>query len=84
MLLGQATATTLKIAILGSFKIDGLELKQLLMLDRNSSFVSLSLKNIIENEMKKSVCNLLKFSNCHLHSTHNSFKAGNYRWFLDK
>jgi hypothetical protein len=53
ILLGHATAAILKTAIIDSLKSDGLELKQLLMLGRDSSFVNLSLENMIENEMKK-------------------------------
>jgi hypothetical protein len=53
ILLGHATAAILKTAIIDSLKSDGLELKQLLMLGRDSPFVNLSLENMIENEMKK-------------------------------
>ncbi|CAF4919702.1 unnamed protein product, partial [Rotaria sp. Silwood1] len=66
----------LKTAILDSLKADGLELKQLLMLGRDSPFVNLSLENMIENEMKKVGCGLLKLGGCHLHVAHNGFKAG--------
>ncbi|CAF1535172.1 unnamed protein product, partial [Rotaria sp. Silwood1] len=72
----HATAAILKTAILDSLKADGLELKQLLMLGRDSLFVNLSLENMIENEMKKVRCGLLKLGGCHLHVAHNGFKAG--------
>ncbi|CAF2889007.1 unnamed protein product [Rotaria sp. Silwood2] len=76
ILLGHATAAVLKTAILDSLKSNGLELKQLLMLGRDSPFVNLSLENLIENEMKKIGCGLLKIGGCHLHVAHNGFKAG--------
>ncbi|CAF3355544.1 unnamed protein product, partial [Rotaria socialis] len=76
ILLGHATAAILKTAIIDSLKSDGLELKQLLMLGRDSPFVNLSLENMIENEMKKIGCGLLKLGGCHLHVAHNGFKAG--------
>ncbi|CAF3349075.1 unnamed protein product, partial [Rotaria socialis] len=44
ILLGHATAAILKTAIIDSLKSDGLELKQLLMLGRDSPFVNLSLE----------------------------------------
>ncbi|CAF4661856.1 unnamed protein product [Rotaria sp. Silwood2] len=72
----HATAAVLKTAILDSLKSNGLELKQLLMLGRDSPFVNLSLENLIENEMKKIGCGLLKIGGCHLHVAHNGFKAG--------
>ncbi|CAF4396790.1 unnamed protein product [Rotaria socialis] len=81
ILLGHATAAILKTAIIDSLKSDGLELKQLLMLGRDSPFVNLSLENMIENEMKKIGCGLLKLGGCHLHVAHNGFKAGNYKKF---
>jgi hypothetical protein len=82
ILLGHATAITLKNAIMDSFKADGLELKQLLMLGRDSPFVNLSLENMIDNEMKKIGCSLLKIGGCHLHVIHNGFKASNDKYFI--
>ncbi len=81
-MLGHATEPILKNAILDSFKTDGLELKQLLMLGRDSPNVNLSLENMIENEMKKNGCGLLKTGGCPLHIVHNGFKAGNYKYFI--
>jgi hypothetical protein len=59
-----------------SIKTDGLELKQLLMLGRDSPFVNLSLENLIQNEMKKNGGDLLKIGGCPLHVAHNGFKIG--------
>jgi hypothetical protein len=81
-LLGHATASILKKAIMDSFKADGLELKQLLMLSRDSPFVNLSLENMIQNEMKKIDCSLLKIGGCPVHVVHNGFKAGNDTYFI--
>jgi hypothetical protein len=74
--LGHATAPILKNAIMDSIKTDGLELKQLLMLGRDSPFVNLSLENLIQNEMKKNGGDLLKIGGCPLHVAHNGFKIG--------
>jgi len=82
ILLGHATASILKKAIMDSFKADGLELKQLLMLGRDSPFVNLSLENMIQNEMKKIDCSLLKIGGCPVHVVHNGFKAGNDTYFI--
>ena len=72
----------LKMLLLDSIKADGLELKRLLMLGRDSPFVNLSLENLIQNEMKKIGGGLLKIGGCPLHLTHNGFKAGNHRYFI--
>ncbi|CAF2061871.1 unnamed protein product [Rotaria magnacalcarata] len=74
--LGHATASILKNAIVDSFKTDGLEIKRLLMLGRDSPFVNLSLEKLIQDEMKKNGGDLLKIGGCHLHVVHNGFKAG--------
>ncbi|CAF4586322.1 unnamed protein product [Rotaria sp. Silwood1] len=76
ILLGHATAIVLKNAILDALKTDGLDLKKLLMLGRDSPYVNLSLEKMIEAEMEKIGGGLLKIGGCHLHVVHNGFKAG--------
>ncbi|CAF1608548.1 unnamed protein product [Rotaria sp. Silwood1] len=76
ILLRHATASVLKNVFIDSLKADGLELKQLLMLGHDSPFINLSFENLIDNEMKKIGCGLLKIGGCNLHIAHNGFKTG--------
>ena len=76
-LLDHATAIDLKNAIIDELKGDGLDLKKLLMLGRNSPVVNLSLENMVDSELEKIGSSLLKIGDCLLHVVHNGFKACN-------
>ncbi|CAF2855769.1 unnamed protein product [Rotaria sp. Silwood2] len=76
VMLGHTQAHVLQDAIINSFKTDGINLKRLLMLERDNPFVNISLENLIDEEMKKIESGLLLLGSGNLHSVHNGFKTG--------
>lgn len=76
--LGHARAKLLRDVIIDSFKVDGIDLKRLLMLGRDNPSVNISLENLIDEELKKLGSSLLLIGSCNLHVVHNGFKAGSF------
>ena len=77
ILLGHAPAGVLLSGIMESFKTDGIDLKQLLMIGCDNPSVNISLENLLDEEVKKAGGGLLLLGSCNLHTVHNGFKSGN-------
>ena len=75
VLLEHARASTILDCILESFKTDGIELKRLLMIERDNPNVNKLLEKLIDEEMRKVGEELLKIGPCHIHVAHDAFKA---------
>ena len=76
ILLDDAPATAIAETILESFKSDGIDIRQILMLTRDNPTVNKTVEKMINDAMKEVDTELLNMATCNLHVIFDGFQAG--------